>query len=75
MLEALMIQLGFKGENLGEKLKSVDKERYPSLVSTWEAHMVRNKIAHEGEAFQLSQHEAKRIIAVYEKVFKEFRFI
>ena len=75
MLEALMTQLGFKGENLGEKLKTVDKERYPSLVSTWEAHMVRNKIAHEGEAFQLSHQEAKRIIAIYEQVFKEFRFI
>ena len=75
MLEVLMNQLGFLGDNLGEKLKSVDRERYPSIVSAWEAHIVRNKIAHEGEAFQLSQHEAKRIIAIYEQIFKEFRFI
>jgi len=75
MLDVLMTQLGFKGENLGEKLKSIDRERYPTLVSAWEAHVIRNKIAHEGEEFRLSQHETKRIIAIYEQIFKEFRFI
>ena len=75
MLESLMDQLGFKGENLGDKLKSVTQEKFKSLTSAWEAHTVRNRIAHEGTSFSLSQHEAKRVIALYEQIFRGFGFI
>lgn len=75
MLEDLMDQLGFKGENLGEKLKSADQEKFKQLTSAWEVHIVRNKIAHEGADFVLSQHEAKRIIALYEQIFQSYGFI
>jgi hypothetical protein len=75
MLEDLLDQLGFKGDNLGEKLKSVDMEKYRALKSAWDAHIVRNQIAHEGISFMLSQQEAKRVIAIYESIFLEFRYI
>jgi hypothetical protein len=75
MLEELMDQLGFKGENLGEKLKSTDQEKFKNLSSAWEVHIIRNKIAHEGSDFDLSQHEAKRVIALYEQIFRDYGFI
>ena len=75
MLEELMDQLGFKGENLGEKLKSADQEKFKNLSSAWEVHIVRNKIAHEGSDFELSIHEAKRVIALYEQIFRNYGFI
>jgi len=75
MLEALMNQLGFKGETLGDKLKSADQTKFKSLTSAWEVHTIRNRIAHEGASFQLSQHEAKRVIAIYEGIFREYGFI
>jgi len=75
MLEELMDQLGFKGENLGEKLKNVDQEKFRDLSVAWEAHIVRNRIAHEGTDFELSQHEAKRIIALYEQIFHAYGYI
>lgn len=75
MLEALMDQLGFKGETLGEKLKSADQERFRPLTNAWEVHTVRNRIAHEGSNFVISQHEAKRVIALYEQIFREFGYI
>lgn len=75
MLEALLVQLGFKGETLGDKLKSADQTKFKNLTSAWEVHTIRNKIAHEGAAFHLSQHEAKRVIAIYESIFREFGFI
>ena len=75
MLEELMDQLGLKGENLGEKLKSADQEKFRSLSSAWEVHIIRNRIAHEGSEFDLSQHEAKRVIALYEQIFREYGFI
>lgn len=75
MLDVLMDQLGFKGENLGEKLKTANRDNFKTLSSAWEVHVVRNRIAHEGSQFTLSQYEAKRIIALYEQIFREFDFI
>lgn len=75
MLEDLMDQLGFKGENLGDKLKSADQNKFRSLTSAWEVHTIRNRIAHEGLAYEISQHEAKRVIALYEQIFREYGFI
>lgn len=75
MLESLMDQLGFKGENLGDKLKGATQENFHGLSSAWEVHTIRNRIAHEGASFELSQHEAKRIIALYEQIFREFGYI
>jgi hypothetical protein len=75
MLDGLMDQLGFKGETLGEKLKSANQDNFPELTIAWEVHTVRNRIAHEGLAFELSQHEAKRIIALYEEIFHPYGYI
>jgi hypothetical protein len=75
MLEELLGTLGFKGDNLGDKLKSANQESFPNLSTAWEIHTVRNRIAHEGLAFELSHHEAKRIIALYEKIFHGYGFI
>ncbi|HEY4494098.1 MAG TPA: hypothetical protein VJB95_01545 [Candidatus Paceibacterota bacterium] len=75
MLDILMGQLGFKGEGLGEKLKMADQDTFRQLSRAWEVHTIRNRIAHEGLAFDLSQHEAKRVIAIYEQIFHEFGYI
>lgn len=75
MLFDLLVQLGFKGENLGDKLKEAKIENFRSLNSAWEVHNIRNKIAHEGSAFEISLHEAKRVIALYEQIFQEFGYI
>jgi len=75
ILEALMEERGFRGESLGDKLKSATQENFRPLSSAWEAHNVRNRIAHEGLGFEISQHEAKRIIALYEQIFREFGYI
>jgi len=75
MLEDLTDQLELSGGNLGERLKSADKEKFKTLDDAWEAHLVRNKIAHDGSQFDLSQHEANRIITLYENVFREFGHI
>ena len=75
ILEDLLDQLGFQGENLGDKLKGATQESFPSLTVAWEVHTIRNRIAHEGLAFELSQHEAKRVIALYEQIFHSYGFI
>jgi hypothetical protein len=75
MLDDLTVQLKLGGENLGERLKTADKDKFKTLDNAWEAHLVRNRIAHEGSQFEVSQREANRVITLYENVFHEFGYI
>lgn len=75
ILDDLMMDLKFPGENLGERLKNADREKFRNLTLAWEVHNIRNRIAHEGSEFELSHREAKRVIATYEIIFREFGYI
>ena len=75
MLDDILMKNGYVGESLGERLKSVDPKELHSLSDAWEAHKVRNQIAHEGSAFILSDTLARRTISRYESVFREFKAI
>jgi hypothetical protein len=72
MLEDVLEKMGYQGDTIGDKLKGVDKSDFLTLDLAWEAHKVRNQIAHQGSDFQLNDREAKRIIELYKKVFEEF---
>ncbi len=75
ILDEMLSKMGYHGQTLSDKLKSVGEGEFQSLNSAWEAHKIRNAIAHEGSDFLISEREAKRIIGLYEQVFKEFKFI
>lgn len=75
MLDELLSAMGYSGESLGEKLKLVEKSDFLTIDSAWEAHKVRNRIAHEGSLFALSHQDAKRVIGLYRAVFNEFEYI
>ena len=75
ILENLLKDLGFEGETVGDRLKSATQETFRELTPAWEVHTIRNRIAHEGLAFELSHHEAKRVIALYEQIFHAYGYI
>jgi len=69
MLEEVLRQAGYEGATVGDKLKGA---QFATLEEAWEAHKVRNDIAHRGSAFHLDDNIAYRTIQKYERVFKEF---
>src|SRR3989344_4757069 len=71
----LLKKEGYIGETLGERLKSVPREKMQSLTSAWEAHKIRNEIAHAGSDFILTQREARSAIDNYRRVFEEFHLL
>ncbi|MCA9353546.1 hypothetical protein KC842_01610 [Candidatus Nomurabacteria bacterium] len=75
ILDELIVRAGYKGENLGERLKSIEPSDFPYLNSAWEAHKVRNRIAHDGMNFELSRHTADEAIRNFEAVFRDLGFI
>ncbi len=75
ILDEILDVNGYRGETIGEKLKKVEQGDMDTLNDAWEAHKIRNAIAHEGENFVLTPREARRVIGLYENVFKEYEFI
>jgi hypothetical protein len=75
MLDDVLSRNGYVGDGVGEKLKSVESESLSTLNDAWEAHKVRNQIAHEGSAFNLSSELAMRTISRYGAVFRELKAI
>ncbi len=75
ILDEMLKKMGYQGENLGERLKSVEPADFNTLDSAWEAHKVRNRIAHEGSDFKLTREDANKVIGMYEQVFREFEYI
>ncbi len=75
LLDDLLTQRGYAGAGVGEKLKAVEPSAMSTLQDAWEAHKVRNQIAHQGSTFDLSETLARRTIARYESVFRELGIV
>jgi hypothetical protein len=71
ILDDTLKQRGFAGNSLGERLKSLSSTQLGSLNEAWEAHKVRNRIAHEGADFVLTKRIAEDTISRYRRVFNE----
>ena len=75
MLDEMLEGMGYHSPTLGDKLKSIEKSDFTTLDKAWEAHNVRNAIAHEGADYLLNEREARRVIALFSEVFREFHYI
>jgi hypothetical protein len=75
MLGDMLNKIGYQGDSIGEQLKGVEESDFLTLQDAWEAHKVRNQIAHQGSDYPLSDRDARRVIGLYKKVFSEFFYI
>lgn len=71
ILDEVLKDAGYGGTSLGERLKSISPEQLRSLDDAWQAHKVRNQIAHGGADFILTQRLAQDTIKQYRRVFHE----
>jgi hypothetical protein len=72
ILDDILKKQGYAGNSLGERLRSISPNQLESVQDAWEAHKVRNRIAHEGDDFILTQRLAQETITKYQRVFTEF---
>jgi hypothetical protein len=70
ILDGLLKDRGYYGEDMGERLKQANSEKLPNLDELWQAHKVRNRIAHETD-FQLNQSQARRAVEIYRRAFQD----
>lgn len=71
MLDETLKKAGYAGASLGERLKSISPTQLNSLDAAWQAHKVRNQVAHGGTDFVLTRRMADETIKQYRQVFSE----
>jgi hypothetical protein len=75
VLDDILKQRGYAGNSLGERLRSIAPSQLSTLDDAWEAHKVRNQIAHGGADFVLTKRLAEETINRYRRVFGEFGIV
>ncbi len=75
LMEESLKDRGLVGNTMAELLEEARSNGYPSIQSAWDAHLIRNKIAHEGQNFPVTQVEGRRVIKLYQNVFEDLEII
>jgi hypothetical protein len=75
MLEEILRERGFAGDSMSELLEGAKTGGFLTIQNAWDAHIVRNQIAHQGSDFSLTQVEGRRVIKMYQNVFEELKSI
>src|SRR3989338_1066955 len=70
LVDYILKSAGYPGDTMGNRLKNIDKTQIVTLDGLWEAHKIRNRLAHDVSYF-LRYGEAKRAVQLYEKTLKE----
>jgi len=60
----------FPGDTMGERLANIDKTKLLSIDDLWEAHKIRNRLAHDTDYF-LRHAEALRAVRLFESTLRE----
>lgn len=70
LVDDLLKTAGYTGDTMGERLMGIEKVQLLSLDGLWEAHKIRNKLAHDTNYF-LRYAEARIAIRLYEETLRE----
>jgi len=75
LMEEMLKERGISGNTVSELLEGAKSSGYQSIQDAWDAHLVRNQIAHQGSDFPLTQIEGRRVIKMFQNFFEELRVI
>ncbi|OGN09142.1 MAG: hypothetical protein A2998_00975 [Candidatus Staskawiczbacteria bacterium RIFCSPLOWO2_01_FULL_37_25b] len=70
LVDDILKSANYPGDTMGERLTNIERGQLLSLDGLWEAHKIRNKLAHDVDYF-LRYAEARRAITLYEAALKE----
>lgn len=76
MLDEILEDKGYFGDTLADKLKAMSPTKIASYNDVWEAHKLRNQIAHGGAIdMELSKKTARDAVANFGNAFKELGYL
>jgi len=72
LLEEALELSGFNGASIGEMLTNAGPGSFSTYKIAWDAHKIRNDIAHEGSNYIFGKEDAIKTINMYKSVLEEF---
>ncbi len=75
LLEESLQEKGISGNTVSELLEGAKESGYGSIQDAWDGHLIRNKIAHDGSDYPVSQVECRRVVKMYQNFFEELKII
>lgn len=69
LLDFVLKQQGFRGETMGERLKSA-RGKFSNENAVWQAHKLRNIVVHEAE-YELMHFEAPEAVAKFKQAVRD----
>ncbi len=70
IFDDIIKRIGYKGDDMGERLKQINSAQIANIDEIWQAHKLRNQLVHE-PGFQINQSQAKRSIEIYQRAIKD----
>lgn len=74
LMDDALLRAGYKGKDMGARLKQMTTEQLSNLNDVWKAHKMRNLLSHE-TGYHLSLTEAQWAVQTYEDAFKEMQLL
>jgi hypothetical protein len=75
MLSDALSAHGYEGATVADQLRMANPIQMTTLDLAWQAHKVRNRIAHDGERLDLTERDVRATIDQYKRVFEELGVI
>lgn len=69
LVDQALLDRGFKGQTMGDRLKSA-KEKLTRRNDIWDAHKLRNRIAHEPDV-KVSYEDARKALGGFKQALKD----
>ncbi len=74
IFDDILKRIGYQGGDMGERLKQITTAQIANIDEVWQAHKMRNRLVHEPD-FQLREHEARRIIEIYQRALNDLEAV
>jgi hypothetical protein len=74
VIDDLIKRIGYKGENMMERVKNIPAGQLDKIDEIEEAHEVRNRIIHE-EKFKVTRKDADEVLKKYEHFLRHFEVL
>ncbi len=70
LLDKALCEMGVQGRTMGDRLKKIGNAKFSEVNHVWNAHKLRNRIAHESD-FQPDFKQAKNALTTYRQALKD----
>jgi hypothetical protein len=72
LVDFVLDRAGFPGETMGEKLMAIDQSQIATIQGLWQAHKLRNQIAHDMNYF-IRDVDARKAVEQFEATLMELQ--